>query len=116
MHLIIDANLSCPPSELSSFRDVTLYAKIYNYESILIVAPEGTRSSYWNWMRKNAIKDYVSEIILPHECIDVKAIVIKEDASLPWHRMAFFSNGLKIKALHSYSTSIVLEYLRLIAE
>ena len=48
MNLIIGAHLSEPPSEIYCFRDVTLYAKTYIFEDVLIKCPKGTRSIYWN--------------------------------------------------------------------
>jgi hypothetical protein len=114
VYLILDASLSSPPSELSSFRDVTLYAKIFDYEDVLLLAEKETRSYYWSWMIRNGIRDYVSDMITPQEGKNLKAIRISEDDSLPWSELSFYNNGLSVKALHQFSLIMILEYLRLV--
>lgn len=116
MYLVLDAPLCCPPSELSSFRDVTLYAKICEYEDILLTAEKGTRSYYWKWMKQNGIRDYITDIITPQESKNFKAIIISEDGTLPWSEIGFFNNGLRVKALHQFTLTTILEYIRLVNE
>jgi hypothetical protein len=67
MNLIIDSRLSEPPSEISCFRDVTLYAKTYIFEDILLYCPEGTRKMYWSWLKNYGAHDFISDLILNHE-------------------------------------------------
>jgi hypothetical protein len=116
VYLIVDAPLCSPPSELSSFRDISLYAKIYDYEDVLLVAEKGERSYYWDWMAKNGIRDYISDIITPRETLDLKYIRIKENSKLPWEKLVFYSNGFSIKALHQSTLIIILDYLKLVAD
>jgi len=63
MKLIIESCLSEPPSEISCFRDVTLYAKTYCFEDILVQCPPGTRSLYWNWLKRHGAHDFISYLI-----------------------------------------------------
>lgn len=63
MNLIIESCLTEPPSELACFRDVTLFAKTYLFEDILVECKEGTRSIYWKWLKSHGAHDYVSELI-----------------------------------------------------
>lgn len=114
VYLVLDAPLCCPPSELSSFRDISLYAKICEYEDILLTAEKGTRSYYWKWMKKNGIRDYISDIITPQELENFKAIRLSEDGTLPWAEIGFFNNGLRIKAVHQFNLTVILEYIRLV--
>ena len=63
MKLIIESCLSEPPSEISCFRDITLYAKTFCFEDILLECPPGTRSMYWNWLKRCGAHDFVSYLI-----------------------------------------------------
>jgi hypothetical protein len=67
MNLIIDSIFTEPPSEVSCFRDVTLYSKIFIFEDILLECPIGTRSMYWRWLKKHGAHDFVSDLILNTE-------------------------------------------------
>ena len=63
MKLIIESCLSEPPSQISCFRDITLYAKTYIFEDILLECPPGTRAMYWRWLKSYGAHDFISELI-----------------------------------------------------
>ena len=67
MKLIISAFLCEPPSNISCFRDVTLYGKIYVFEDILLSCKKGTRSAYWEWLKSYGAHDFISYLILDEE-------------------------------------------------
>ena len=67
MNLIIAAPLCEPPTEISCFRDVTLYAKTFIFDDILINCTKGTRSLYWNWLKNHGAHDFISDLIGEHE-------------------------------------------------
>lgn len=67
MILIIESCLSEPPSEISCFRDVTLYAKTFLFEDILLECKEGTRSIYWEWLKRHGAHDYISQLVKEEE-------------------------------------------------
>lgn len=67
MNLIIDCTLSEPPSEISSFRDVTMYSQIFHFEYVLLSCKIGTRSIYWDWLKKNGAHDYIAYILNENE-------------------------------------------------
>jgi hypothetical protein len=67
MNLIISAPLCEPPSEISTFRDVTLYSKTFIFEDILLECEKGTRSFYWKWLKSHGAHDFVSYLICEHE-------------------------------------------------
>ena len=67
MNFIIDCSFSEPPSEISCFRDVTLFSKIYCFEEVLLTCPKGTRSSYWNWIKSRGAHDYISYLLTYEE-------------------------------------------------
>ena len=63
MNLIIDSTLSEPPSEMSCFRDVTMYSKVFRFENVLLSCKMGTRSMYWNWLKNNGAHDFISYVL-----------------------------------------------------
>ncbi|MBT7437972.1 MAG: hypothetical protein HN786_05050 [Cellvibrionales bacterium] len=67
MKLIIDSALSEPPSEVSCFRDVTLYAKVYCCEDVLLRCKNGTRSIYWDWLKRHGAHDFISYLLTEDE-------------------------------------------------
>ena len=64
---MIHSYLTEPPSEVCCFRDVTLYAKTFIVDDILLICPTGTRNLYWKWLKSHGAHDFVSDLILPHE-------------------------------------------------
>jgi hypothetical protein len=67
MKLIIESALSEPPSEISCFRDVTLYGKTYLFDDVLLKCKNGTRSFYWNWLKQNGAHDFISYLLREDE-------------------------------------------------
>jgi len=67
MNLIIEAPLSEPPSEISCFRDITLYGKTFVFEDVLLLCKKGTRSIYWNWLKQNGAHDFISYLLTEEE-------------------------------------------------
>ncbi len=63
MNLIIEAPLSAPPSDSTCFRDVTLYAKTFVAEDILLECEVGTRSFYWKWLKARGAHDFISYLL-----------------------------------------------------
>jgi hypothetical protein len=67
MKLIIDSVLSEPPSEISCFRDVTLYGKTFIFEDVLLSCKKGTRTLYWEWLKKHGAHDFISYLLTDEE-------------------------------------------------
>lgn len=67
MNLIITSELSEPPSNVTCFRDVTLYAKTFVFEDVLLQCKPGTRSFYWKWLKRYGAHDFVSCLITTYE-------------------------------------------------
>ena len=67
MNLIIGAILSEPPSQISCFRDVTLYGKTFIFDDILVDCPTGTRSLYWRWLKRHGAHDFISQLLREDE-------------------------------------------------
>lgn len=65
--LIIESNLCEPPSQIYPFRDVTLYAKTYIFDDVLLKCKQGTRTMYWNWLKQYGAHDFISYLIRDFE-------------------------------------------------
>tara|TARA_A200000159_G_C7333195_1_gene343873 strand:+ start:1125 stop:1433 length:309 start_codon:yes stop_codon:yes gene_type:complete len=87
MNLIINAELTEPPSEVAVFRDVTLYSSSFLDMAVLLLCNPEMKDLYWYWLRKRGAFDFVSDIV-----------GVDENAS-----------GIKIA---QSSANIVVKYLR----
>ena len=67
MVIIYDSVLTEPPSSISCFRDVTLFAKSFLSFENLIKCPNGTRSIYWSWVKRYGAHDFIDGLILDGE-------------------------------------------------
>jgi hypothetical protein len=63
MKLLIDARLTEPPSEISVFRDITLYSTIFLNYDVLLECDDEVKDMYWYWLRNRGAFDYVSDIV-----------------------------------------------------
>lgn len=63
MKLLIDARLTEPPSEISVFRDITLYSTIFLNYDVLLECEDDVKDMYWYWLRNRGAFDYVSDIV-----------------------------------------------------
>ena len=99
MNLIISSDLSAPPSEISCFRDVTLYAKCLEFEDILLKCPPGTRTLYWDWLKFHGAHDYVSYLIKDSESESGVLISPK-------------NGNLNIDRINSFNISFIISFLR----
>ena len=70
MNLIIQAELCEPPSEISCFRDVTLYGKTFIFDDVVLECQQGTRSIYWRWLKQHGAHDFVSELVREDERVN----------------------------------------------
>ena len=65
MLLIIDAELTAPPSEVTLFRDITLYSNIFLKKNVVLECKKSDRDFYYKWLREKAAWDYVEDFIQP---------------------------------------------------
>ena len=63
MLLILDAELSDPPSSRTCFRDATLYASIFTRADVLVECSPGTIDIYWKWLKNGGAMDFVDQLI-----------------------------------------------------
>ena len=98
MNLIIESPLSAPPSDVTCFRDVTLYSKTFIFEDILLRCDYGTRSFYWKWLKRNGAHDFISQLIRRHE---------KE----PGFCMSPTNGNLNVKKIDAFNLGFILSSL-----
>lgn len=63
MNLIIDAELTNPPTEISVFRDITLYSKTFLNYDILLECDAGDRDIYYYWLKKRGAFDFIDDFV-----------------------------------------------------
>lgn len=63
MNLVIDGNLTYPPSEISCVRDVTLYTAVWTEFEVLVEIDKQYRDHLWNHLKSRGVWDYVEDII-----------------------------------------------------
>ena len=63
MNLLIDGKLTLPPSEVSCFRDVTLYGSVFGKFNILIDPRQIQKDMVWMWLKQNGAHDFVDYIL-----------------------------------------------------
>lgn len=61
MNLIIRDELLEPPTDLYSFRDVTLFATVFL--KLDVVVETENKDGYWNFLRKRACHDFVKAMV-----------------------------------------------------
>ena len=65
MNLVIDGNLTYPPSEVSCVRDITLYSTIWGEFTVLIEIEREYRDDVWKHLKSYGAYDYIEAIISP---------------------------------------------------
>lgn len=63
--LIIEADLSAPPSEVSLFRDITLFSSVFLQEEVVIECEKSERDFYYKWLKGKGSWDYVEDFVKP---------------------------------------------------
>ena len=63
MNLIIDADLTNPPSEISVFRDITLYSKIYLNFDVLLECDAEYKDIYYYWLKNRGAFDFIDDFV-----------------------------------------------------
>ena len=65
--LIVDGHLTFPPTEVSCFRDVTLYAQVFRSLDVLIqIEPQHVDTCY-HYLKSCGALDYVRDFVSPGE-------------------------------------------------
>jgi len=63
VNVIIDADLTNPPSEISVFRDITLYSKLFLEHDILLECEREDKDLYWYWLKNRGAFDFIDDFV-----------------------------------------------------
>ena len=65
MLLLIDAELSAPPSEVTLFRDITLFSACFLKKKVVLECKHSEQDYYYKWLKRNGSWDFVEDIVSP---------------------------------------------------
>lgn len=60
---MIDGLLTEPPSQVTVFRDVTLYAHTFCKMDILVESEADARDIYYHWLKSTGAFDFIEDIV-----------------------------------------------------
>ncbi len=100
MLLIIDAQLSVPPSSVSCFRDVTLYGNCFLNADVLMECRRSEKDLYWKWLKSRGAFDFIEDIVRPYE---ERGFLIKES-----------KGNLQVDRINESNLNFILNRLRLL--
>jgi hypothetical protein len=63
MNLLISGELTAPPSEVSAFRTLTLYATTFKKLDCLVEVQCGEVDFYYKWLREKCAMDFVQAFV-----------------------------------------------------
>ena len=65
MLLLIDAELSAPPSEVALFRDITLFSACFLKKNVILECDHSEQDYYYKWLKRRGSWDFVKDIVRP---------------------------------------------------
>ena len=63
MNLLISGELTAPPSEVSAFRTVTLYATVFKQLDCLIEVERSEIDFYYKWLKNRYALDFIKQFV-----------------------------------------------------
>jgi len=63
MNLLISSELTAPPSEVSAFRTLTLYATAIKRLDCLVEVQPGEIDFYYRWLKQKYAMDFVKQLV-----------------------------------------------------
>lgn len=65
MNLLVDGNLTYPPSEISCVRDLTLFSVTWTEFTVLIEIKSEYKDHVWKHLKSHGAWDYFEDIVSP---------------------------------------------------
>ena len=91
MLILIDAELCAPPSEVTLFRDITLFSTFFLEKKVLIECTQNEKDFYYKWLRDKSSWDYVYDIIEPKTEVGISIRTKKANITIPRINYSNFS-------------------------
>jgi hypothetical protein len=66
VNLLLNCQLTAPPSEVGAFRQFTLYATLFKKYDCLIVAEPEEIDYYYVWLKNKGAYDYIKQFVYPN--------------------------------------------------
>lgn len=73
--VMIEAELTTPPSAILSVRSVLLFVICYLKQNPIFVLDEENKDYYWKWLKDNYLLDFGKDVIFKGDAIEAKAII-----------------------------------------
>jgi hypothetical protein len=102
MLLLIDAELSAPPSEVALFRDITLFSACFLGKDIVLECEKEERDFYYKWLKNCGSWDFVDDMVRPRTEYGVSIRVRRGNIVVP--RITYTNFQKIISILSSYKS------------
>lgn len=73
--VMIEAELTTPPSTIMSVRSVLLFIICYLKQNPIFILDEESKDYYWKWLKENYLLDFGKEVIFKGDSIEAKTII-----------------------------------------
>ena len=100
MLLIIDAELSAPPSEVTLFRDITLFSSCFLKKDVILECKKEERDYYYKWLKNRGSWDFVEDMVKPRSEYGLSIRTNKANIVIP--RINYNNFEVIMKNLRSY--------------
>tara|TARA_R110002110_G_scaffold193713_1_gene402357 strand:- start:269 stop:580 length:312 start_codon:yes stop_codon:yes gene_type:complete len=83
MLLLIDAELSAPPSEIALFRDITLFSACFLRKDVILECDHSEQDYYYRWLKGRGSWDFIEDIVSPKTEYGLSIRVSKGNITIP---------------------------------
>lgn len=105
MLLLIDAELSAPPSEVALFRDITLFSACFLKKDVVLECNHGEQDYYYHWLRGQGSWDFIEDIVSPETEYGISIRVERGNITIPRINYSNFSFVMaRLKKLSTLSS------------
>ena len=66
MLILIDSALTEPPSSVTLFRDITLFANVFKGKDVLLESRDSMKDFYYGWLKSQGAFDFIQDIVPYH--------------------------------------------------
>lgn len=63
MLILIDSALTEPPSSVTLFRDITLFANVFRGKDVLLESNNSMKDFYYDWLKSQGAFDFIEDIV-----------------------------------------------------